>query len=164
MVREFSAGGVVFRNRNATVWIAAIQLPLKPGAEPPVNSSPPLRPKPILALPKGLIDSGETPLQAALREVFEETGITAAPVNKLGDIKYVYARTWAGGERVFKVVSFYLLRYCSGRINRISEDMRIEVARALWIELERAPELLAYKGEKEMARKALQFLREHATA
>lgn len=118
--------------------------------------------KPVLCLPKGLVDPGEKALEAALREVREETGITAVPVVKLGDIKYVYVRSWGDGERVFKIVSFYLLRYESGRIDNIEDAMRIEVARARWVRLEDAPRLLAYKGEKQMARQALEYVEAHA--
>ncbi len=117
--------------------------------------------KPVLCLPKGLIDPGEKPLEAALREVREETGITATPVTKLADSKYVYVRSWGDGERVFKIVSFYLLRYESGRIDNITEAMRIEVAQARWVPLEDAPKLLAYGGEKQMARKALEYVKAH---
>jgi 8-oxo-dGTP pyrophosphatase MutT (NUDIX family) len=137
MVREISAGGVVVRNRDGIWWTAAIELP------------------------KGLVDPGEKPLDAGLREVREETGITAALVTKLGDIKYAYVRSWGDGERVFKIVSFYLLRYESGRIDNVSDDMRIEVACAKWVELEEAHKLLAYRGEKQMARKALEYVRSH---
>jgi len=122
------------------------------------------KPKPILCLPKGLLDPGEKPLAAALREVREETGITAVPavpVTKLGDSKYAYVRSWGDGERVFKIVSFYLLRYESGRIDNLTDNMRIEVARAQWIRLEDAPKLLAYGGEKQMARKALEYVQAH---
>ena len=115
------------------------------------------------ALPaQGPGGSGEKPLEAALREVREETGITAVPITKLGDSKYVYVRSWGDGERVFKIVSFYLLRYESGRIDNVSDAMRIEVARAKWIPLEDAPKLLAYGGEKKMARQALQYVKAHA--
>ena len=69
------------------------------------------RKTPVWALPKGLIDSGERPEETALREVEEETGVAARLVTKLGDVRYVY--TW-DGERIFKVVSFYLLRYSRG--------------------------------------------------
>jgi len=118
--------------------------------------------KTVLALPKGLVDPGEKPLETALREVYEETGVTADPVTKLGDSKYVYTRTWGDGARVFKIVSFYLMRYRSGRINEIAPEMRIEVARARWIPLEEAPALLAYKGEKQMAQRALEYVETHA--
>ncbi len=70
-------------------------------------------------------------------------------------------RSWGDGERVFKIVSFYLLRYESGRIDHITDAMRVEVARALWIRLEDAPKLLAYRGEKQMARKALEYIETH---
>ena len=120
------------------------------------------RNKTVLCLPKGLVNPGEKALDAALREVQEETGISATLVTKLADIKYVYVRSWGDGERVFKIVTFYLLRYESGRIDNISEEMRIEVARAKWVRLEDAPKLLAYRGEKQMAKQALEYVLSHA--
>lgn len=63
---------------------------------------------------------------------------------------------------MFKIVSFYLMRYRSGRINDIAAAMRVEVARASWVRLEDAPTLLAYKGEKQMARRALEYVDAHA--
>jgi 8-oxo-dGTP pyrophosphatase MutT (NUDIX family) len=112
----------------------------------------------VWALPKGIIDQGEKPEQTAVREFAEETGIEARLVTKLGDISYVY--TWAG-ERVFKVVSFYLLRYRRGRLGEIAPEQRIEVAEARWFPLEEASRVLAYKGEREMAEKALAFIRDN---
>jgi 8-oxo-dGTP pyrophosphatase MutT (NUDIX family) len=162
MVREISAGGVVIRYKDGSWWMAAIELPSGPPAAAPTQSAVRPKPKPVLCLPKGLIDPGEKALDAALREVREETGITAVPITKLGDSKYVYVRSWGDGERVFKIVSFYLLRYESGRIDHIADAMRIEVARAKWVPLQDAPKLLAYGGEKQMARKALQYLEAHA--
>jgi 8-oxo-dGTP pyrophosphatase MutT (NUDIX family) len=116
------------------------------------------RKPPVWALPKGLIDEGEKPEQTAVREVAEETGVEARPVTKLGDIRYVY--TWAG-ERVFKVVSFYLLRYSRGRLGEIAAEQRVEVAEARWFPLEEGPRVLAYKGEREMAEKAFAFVRDN---
>jgi len=115
----------------------------------------------VLALPKGLVDPGEKAPESAVREVYEETGVMAEPVAKLGDSKYVYTRSWGDGRQVFKIVSFYLMRYCSGRINDISSAMRVEVARARWVRLEDAPRLLAYTGEKQMARRALEYVKTH---
>jgi 8-oxo-dGTP pyrophosphatase MutT (NUDIX family) len=111
------------------------------------------KPEGTWALPKGLIGPGERPELTALREVAEETGIEATPVEKLGDVRYVY--TWAG-ERVFKVVSFFLFRYRSGRLGNIPPEHAHEVAEARWLPLDEAPDLLAYKGEREMAAKALE--------
>ncbi len=160
-MREISAGGVVIRKRDEAWWMAAIE---PPGEAEPATTAPKTskrKAKPVLALPKGLVDPGEKPAETALREVFEETGIVADLVAKLDDIKYVYSRSWGDGQRVFKIVSFYLMFYRSGRIDQIAPEMRIEVARASWIPLEDAPKLLAYKGEKQMARRAQEYLVSH---
>jgi 8-oxo-dGTP pyrophosphatase MutT (NUDIX family) len=113
----------------------------------------------VWALPKGIIGPGEKPEETALREVAEETGVEARLVGKLGDVRYVY--TWSG-ERVFKVVSFYLLRYSRGRLGDLPPATAHEVAETRWLPLEEASQLLAYKGEREMAEKALAYVREAA--
>jgi 8-oxo-dGTP pyrophosphatase MutT (NUDIX family) len=144
MRREFSAGGVVVRKIRGAWHVAAI----RPGGKTDV-----------WALPKGLVGTGEAPADTAIREVTEETGVRGRLVEKLGDIRYVY--TWEG-ERVFKVVSFFLVRYSGGRLGDITEEFRHEVAETRWLPLEEAPRLLAYKGEREMAAKALQLTGERA--
>ncbi len=143
MRRELSAGGVLVRVVRGRPMLAAIR--------------PQGRPAGVWALPKGNLDEGESPAETAVREVWEETGVHGRLVEKLGDVKYVY--TWAG-ERVFKVVSFYLLRAGRGRIGEIEERMRVEVAEARWLPLDEAPALLAYKGEREMAARARDRVRE----
>jgi 8-oxo-dGTP pyrophosphatase MutT (NUDIX family) len=134
--REFSAGGLVVRRFHGRPFVCAVRV--KGGA--------------VLALPKGHLDGDESTVEAATREVREETGVTAEPVEKLGDIRYWYSR---GGDRILKVVSFFLFRYRSGSVRDHDE----EVDDAEWIPLEEAPDLLAYKGEREMAAAALSRLR-----
>lgn len=146
---------------GAEGWLVAVIEPQRE-ASVPVASGKRNSQKVLLALPKGLVDPGEKPEQAALREVREETGLTVTPVRKLADIKYVYVRTWGDRQRVFKIVSFYLLRYQAGNIDEISPEMRIEVKRALWIPLEEAARKLAYKGERDVVRSAQEYLKSHS--
>ena len=108
----------------------------------------------VWALPKGLIGEGEKAADTALREVSEETGVEGRLVEKLGDVRYVY--TWKG-ERVFKVVSFFLVRYSRGRLGDLPAAFRHEVDETRWLPLAEAPKLLSYGGEREMASKALQL-------
>ena len=138
MRREFSAGGVLVRRLRGAWHVAAIR--------------PAGKPEGVWALPKGHIDSGESGEVTALREVREETGAGGRSLGKLGDVRYVY--TW-DGERIFKVVSFFLVRYGDGRLGDIPPAHRHEVAEARWLPLADAPKLLAYKGEQEMAGRAL---------
>jgi 8-oxo-dGTP pyrophosphatase MutT (NUDIX family) len=152
MVREISSGGVVLRQISG-VWHVAL---IEPQKESP--RTPRRRTRTVLALPKGLVDPGETPQATAVREVLEETGIRAEPLAKLTDIKYVYVRTWGNGERVFKIVSFYLLRYLSGEIDDLAPAMRIEVKRALWVPLADAARQLAYSNERKVLQLAADYL------
>ncbi len=153
MEREISAGGVVVRRIRGRWCLAAIQ---PRGRAPKPSKSG--QPQPVFALPKGNVDAGERPAETALREVQEETGVRAEVVAKLGDIKYVYQRTWGDGARVFKIVSFYLLRYRQGKLGAIAKEMQVEVEGARWLPLEEAPRLLAYGGERAMAKKAMEYI------
>jgi 8-oxo-dGTP pyrophosphatase MutT (NUDIX family) len=158
MSREISSGGVVLRQISG-VWHVALIEPRKENSEPAKTSRK--RSRPVLSLPKGLVDAGEKPEATAVREVYEETGVTAEAVTKLADIKYVYVRTWSGGERVFKIVSFYLMRYVSGEIGAISPEMQIEVKRALWVPLDDATKQMAYSSERKVLAQAQEYLTSH---
>jgi len=139
MRRERSAGGVLVRRMRGRPWVAAI----RPRGKAPGT----------WVLPKGLLDPGESGVDTALRETREETGVEARVERLLGDVRYVY--TWEG-ERVFKVVRFFLLTPVRGRLGALPPGMELEVAEARWLPLEDAPRLLAYRGEREMAERALQ--------
>ena len=134
MNREFSAGGVVVRGADGGRELAAVV---------PRDG--------VLALPKGHPEEGESRRDAATREVREETGLTAEPGDKLGDVRYWYT---LHGERVLKVVTFYLFEHPAGDL----ADHDDEVLEARWVPLGDAPGLLSYDGERRMAQAALERL------
>ena len=107
MRREFSAGGVLVRRLRGRWMVAAIR--------------PAGRNRPGLGAAEGQIDPGETAEATAVREVAEETGVRGESLGKLGDVRYVYV--WEG-ERVFKIVSFFLLRYVGGRLGDLPAQRR----------------------------------------
>ncbi len=173
MPREVSAGGVVLRQVSGVWQVALIEPqkseakndPLKndPQKDEKKSKVPRKRTRAVLALPKGLVDPGEKAQAAAVREVREETGINGEPITKLADNKYVYVRTWGDGKRVFKIVSFYLMRYVSGEIDNLTSDMRIEVKQARWVPLAEAAKQLAYSNERKVLRQAQDYVEKHGT-
>jgi len=136
--RELSAGGVVLRGREVVVIVPTRRA--ADGAR-------------VLALPKGHVDPGETPIEAAEREVREEAGIVARPVEALGESRYWYRRD---GKTIGKSVHFFLFEYLEGD----TEDHDDEVIEARWISLEEAEETLTYPAEREMVSRALARLEE----
>jgi 8-oxo-dGTP pyrophosphatase MutT (NUDIX family) len=161
MPREISAGGVVVRKAGLG-WEVAVIEPTREGGTSNSAKRKSGNQGRVLALPKGIVDPGEEAAETAVREVFEETGINASIITKLTDIKYVYVRSWGDKQRVFKIVSFFLLRYESGEIDDVTREMRIEVKQALWIPLEGAERRLSYRGERDVIRKAQDWLKEHS--
>jgi 8-oxo-dGTP pyrophosphatase MutT (NUDIX family) len=159
MVREISSGGVVIHRLSGDWQIAAIE-PRRDATPTEARRSKSAH-SVLLALPKGLVDPGEKPEETAIREVREETGVNAMLVTKLTDIKYFYVRSWGDKQRVFKIVSFYLLRYESGNIDDVSPAMRVEVKRALWVPLADAPGKLSYRSERDVVRRAQEYVVAH---
>jgi 8-oxo-dGTP pyrophosphatase MutT (NUDIX family) len=134
--REFSAGGVVVRGREVVVIV-----PTRRAAD---GSR-------VLALPKGHVDPGEAPIEAAAREVREETGLVGEPVCELGESRYWYRRD---GRTIGKRVAFYLFEYVEGN----TEDHDDEVEEVRWIDLEEAHTTLSHQAEREMVGLALAYL------
>jgi 8-oxo-dGTP pyrophosphatase MutT (NUDIX family) len=134
--REFSAGGVVVRGGEVVVIV-----PRKRAAD---GSR-------VLALPKGHVDPGETPVQAARREVREETGIDAEPVRELGETRYWYRR---GGRTIGKEVQFFLFDHLGGDI----ADHDDEVEEVRWIALQDAERELSHAAEREMVGLAMAYM------
>jgi 8-oxo-dGTP pyrophosphatase MutT (NUDIX family) len=135
--REFSAGGVVVRDGEVVVIV-----PTRRAAD---GSR-------VLALPKGHVDPGETRVQAAAREVREETGVVAEPVTELGETRYWYRRD---GRTIPKSVSFFLFTYLEGN----TADHDDEVEEVHWLSLADAQRELSHAAEREMVALAEAHLR-----
>ncbi len=135
--RQISAGGVLYRMGEAGPEVALISL--KAGK--------------VWALPKGIVDEGEKPEQAALREVREETGMEGDIVAPLGYIKYFYYSR-DDDTRYFKLVHFFLMRYLAGS----EEDHDWEVEAVAWFPLEESIKRASYKTERGVLQKAAALL------
>ena len=134
MKREFSAGGIVFNDKGQVLVTQHSQ-----------NKH--------WSFPKGLIDHGQTTEEAALREVREEGGIKAEIISKVGYSKYVYTFK---KEKIFKVVTYFLMKYLSGDI--ANHDWEVEESG--WYEPEEALKQLTFSQDRELLKKALEMLKD----
>jgi 8-oxo-dGTP pyrophosphatase MutT (NUDIX family) len=134
--RERSAGGVVVRGEEIVVIV------------PTRRASDGSR---VLALPKGHIDPGENEVQAATREVREETGVVGEPVRELGESRYWYRRD---GQTIPKSVLFFLFEYVEGD----TDDHDDEVEEARWMPLAEAQSELSHAAEREIVARAAAYL------
>ena len=130
MKREFSAGGIVFKSGQVLL------------TKHSQNKH--------WSFPKGLIDPGQTSEEAALREVKEEGGVEAEIVGKVGYSKYVYI---LNGEKIFKVVTYFLMKYLSGD----PKDHDWEVEEAKWLQPEVALKQLTFSQDKKLLKKAIEI-------
>jgi 8-oxo-dGTP pyrophosphatase MutT (NUDIX family) len=133
LITQVSSGGVIFRRRKNSVEIAMVAVK---------ESS-------VWCLPKGLIDKGETPETAALREVSEEAGLKGSIIEKLGEISYWYYLK-EENAKCRKTVHFFLMEYEGGDVTNHDR----EVDTALWIPIDEAFRRASYKGERDMIEKA----------
>jgi len=137
--KEVSAGGVVYRRTDE-------------GIEVVLASRRTRRGQLAWGLAKGGIEIGETREQAAIREVREETGLTADIEVDLGDTKYMYV--W-DDIRIRKTVHFFLMRHTGGNVEERDDEME-EIR---WFPMDRAIKRAAYRGERDMLVKASELLR-----
>ncbi len=131
MKREFSAGGIVFNDKGQALLTQHSQ-----------NKH--------WSFPKGWIDKGESVEEAALREVKEEGGVVAEIVGKIGYNKYIYTFE---EEKIFKVVTYFLMKYVSGD----PKDHDWEVSEANWYTPEEALKQLSFSQDKELLKKAVKM-------
>jgi 8-oxo-dGTP pyrophosphatase MutT (NUDIX family) len=124
-----SAGGVIYQEREGEMWIALIAT--KGGR--------------VWGLPKGLIEEGEEPLQAAIREVREESGLQGESVADLGHIEYWY-RDSKSKVLYHKFVHYFLLRYVGGDV----ADHGWEVDQARWFSFDNAFDAITYDNERKV--------------
>jgi ADP-ribose pyrophosphatase YjhB (NUDIX family) len=133
--REISAGCVIFRKSSSETEVALVR---------PKDSD-------AWALPKGLLEAGESAEATATREATEETGLQGIIVGKIDTIKYVYTAKWESPpERVFKIVTFYLMECTGGDTSQ--HDWEIE--EVAWFPIDEAIRLASYRTEKDVLRKA----------
>jgi 8-oxo-dGTP diphosphatase len=144
--KRISSGGVIYRPVSGQ----AVDKPAE-GIEVAIVS---VRGGKAWCLPKGIINKGEDPPTAALREVREETGLSGAIVDEIGRTSYWY---YLKDEmiRVNKTVHFFLMKYMNGS----TDDHDDEVDEAKWFPIDDALKKLSYKSEKDMVRRARDMLR-----
>lgn len=137
--REISAGGVVYRRDGDEIEIVLASRRTRRGEL-------------AWGLAKGGIEENESPEEAAVREVREETGLLAEIEGSLGETRYFYV--WED-VRIRKTVHFFLMRHTGGNI----DDRDDEMEEIRWFPLERALKRAAYRGERDVLVRAAEILR-----
>ncbi|MBR4508417.1 MAG: NUDIX domain-containing protein [Elusimicrobiaceae bacterium] len=126
MFAEFSCGGVILENNK----VLLVQVKSMKGRK-------------IWTFPKGHIEQGETPRQAALREVLEETGYKASIVKPLLKVRYAFTLK---GRYVRKVVQWYLMK----KLGRIGKHDPSEILAINWVSINKAKEMVEYPSDKRL--------------
>jgi 8-oxo-dGTP pyrophosphatase MutT (NUDIX family) len=139
--RKISAGGVVFRRHQGRLEVSVGEQRDRLTGETTTR------------LPKGGLEAGETPEQAAVREVEEETGWVATVVAPLGTVHYTYLEA---GAEVSKQVHFFLMELTRSEPRRTDG----ELGRVYWCAIDEATECLSFETERRVVRRAREQLGE----
>lgn len=105
-------------------------------------------------VPKGHPEGVETIEQAAVREVFEETGIEAEIIEPLGTISYEFN---AGNIQIAKTVHHFLLRQTGGALS-LENDPNHEAIDVKWVSIDELSAILTHENERRMARGVLEWV------
>lgn len=140
-VHETSAGGLCIKVENNEPYVAVIMRRNR-------------RNQIEWCLPKGHVETGETMVQAAIREIAEETGVTGQMICHINSVEY---RFTGRSAHINKKVHHYLLSYLHGEITA-EHDPDQEAEDATWMPLKKAVHLLTYDNEREVARQTLNLL------
>ncbi len=109
-------------------------------------------------LPKGHLEGSETPVEAAVREIAEETGIEGRVLAELGSIDYWFS---VSDRRIHKTVHHYLLEATGGALS-VEGDPDAEAVEAAWVPLDEVDRRLAFTNERRIARAARSLLSDPA--
>ncbi|MBI2022459.1 NUDIX hydrolase [Candidatus Daviesbacteria bacterium] len=135
MLRQFSAGAIVFKDGKVLL--------IK-------NKSIKDKKISFWGFPKGHIEKEESSKDAALRELEEETGIKAEIIKKVGESRYIFTQ---GGERIFKIVIVYLMKYLSGE----AKPQIAEIDEVVWMDPDQALKTLTFKNDRDLLKKVIEI-------
>jgi 8-oxo-dGTP pyrophosphatase MutT (NUDIX family) len=105
-------------------------------------------------IPKGHLEQDETSEQAAIREVFEETGLEAQIIQHLGEVNYQFIQD---GSKISKTVHVYLMQQTGGELS-FDKDPHKEASELEWVQVSELLARLSHGNEKRIAKLAIELI------